>query len=280
MIVFGLALLVLGLILAEPASRALARAAWPHRMPATALLVWQCMSLVAGLAFLGAGAALALGAPVVVAVTLWTLTGMLALRLLGVLTVTGIRTLVTRRKHRQLLDLIATPWPDRPGAAVLDHPTPVAYCLPGLRSRLVISRGVLDVLNPSELDAVLAHERAHLCERHDLVVLPFVAWGATLPVPIRSWLPGILRSQRAVAELIEMRADDIAARQCGAEHLAAALQAVSDPYAGVETAGVTRDKTQSRAHRPATSPASVRLRRLATSSGSSSSHSAEPDGTE
>ncbi len=276
MIALGLALLAAGLALAEPASRALAHASWPHRAPATALLLWQFMGLVAGLAFLGAGVMLALAAPPLLAVALWTLTGLLAVRLLGVLTVTGLRTLRTRRRHRQLLDLIATPWPNRSGAAVLDHPIPVAYCLPGLRSRLVVSRGVLDVLSPPQLDAVLAHEHAHLAERHDLIVLPFVAWGATLPSWARSWLPGVLRSQLAVAELIEMRADDVAARQCGAGHLAAALHAVtSDLYPTADSVGTIRESTQSRAHRCAALSASVRLRRFAISSGSSSSHSAQ-----
>ena len=52
---------------------------------------------------------------------------------------------------------------------------------------------------------MLAHERAHLRERHDLVVLPFVAWGATAP-----FVQGMVRAQIAVAALVEMRADDVA----------------------------------------------------------------------
>ena len=118
-----------------------------------------------------------------------------------------VRTLRTRRRHRDLLDLLATPWPAVPGAHVLDHPVPVAYCLPGLRSRLVLSAGVLDALEPAAVAAVLAHERAHLRERHDLVVLPFVAWGATAP-----FVRGMVCAQLAVAALVEMRADDVADR--------------------------------------------------------------------
>ena len=52
-----------------------------------------------------------------------------------------LRTLRVRARHRDLLDLLGTPWPAAPGARVLDHPVPVAYCLPGLRSRLVVSGG-------------------------------------------------------------------------------------------------------------------------------------------
>ena len=97
-----------------------------------------------------------------------------------------MRTLRSRARHRELLDLLATPWPAAPGARVLEHPVPVAYCLPGLRSRLVVSAGVLDCLEVDQVWAVLAHERTHLRERHDLVVLPFVAWGATAPF-VRVW---------------------------------------------------------------------------------------------
>jgi Zn-dependent protease with chaperone function len=231
-IALGAALLLLGLVLAEPASSAMAHARWPQRAPGTALLVWQLMGLVAGTAFLGSAAAFSLGVSGWLAVVLWLVTAALAVRLLGVLVIVGLRTLRTRSRHRQLLDLIATPWPDRPGAAVLDHPAPVAYCLPGLRSRLVVSRGVLDMLTEPQLDAVLAHERTHMAERHDLVVLPFVAWGATFP-----WLPGVLRSQLAVADLVEIRADDVAAAACGAKNLAAALRAVSASV----TVGAGRD---------------------------------------
>ena len=47
-------------------------------------------------------------------------------------------------------------------------------CL-GCGRPIVISAGTLDLLDADELAAVLAHERAHLRERHDLVLLPFTA---------------------------------------------------------------------------------------------------------
>ena len=48
-------LLVLGVALAEPVSRALAAARWPARDPVGALLVWQAVGLAGGLALVGAG---------------------------------------------------------------------------------------------------------------------------------------------------------------------------------------------------------------------------------
>jgi beta-lactamase regulating signal transducer with metallopeptidase domain len=62
-------------------------------------------------------------------------------------------------------------------------------------------------LDGAQLAAVVAHERAHLHERHHLLLLPFVAWEAALPV-----LPAAARAHRAVRELVEMRADDVALR--------------------------------------------------------------------
>jgi Zn-dependent protease with chaperone function len=240
--VAALGLLMLGVVLAEPASRALAGARWPTRDPVGALLVWQAIGLAGGLALVGAGgvyglaplgpdlatasAALAVRPSAVLGVgpdhLLALAAGLgLAGRLLVVLGATTTRTVRARRRHRDLLDVLATPWPAVPGAQVLDHPVPVAYCLPGRRSRLVLSVGTLEALDLSQVVAVLAHERAHLRERHDLVVLPFVAWGATAP-----FVRGMVCAQVAVAALIEMRADDVAVARAEPAALACALRTV------------------------------------------------------
>ncbi len=241
----ALGLLVLGAVLAEPVSRALAAARWPARDPVGALLSWQAIGLAGGLSLLGAGVVygvaplgeslpgalarlweeLAAGrVPEELGVThLAALAATLVLggRLFAVLLATAARTVRARRRHRDLLDVLATPWPAAPGARVLDHPVPVAYCLPGRSSRLVVSAGVLEVLEPDGVRAVLAHEQAHLRERHDLVVLPFVAWGATA-----SFVRGMVCAQVAVAALIEMRADDVASAHATPEELVGALRAV------------------------------------------------------
>jgi Zn-dependent protease with chaperone function len=254
----ALALLVFGLVLAEPVSRRFATAAWPARDPVGALLMWQAIGLSGGLALVGSGLLYGLGPlghplPVALAAASATLQdgrwpalgvghllGLLAAlalvgRLVGVLVAVTVRTLRSRRRHRDLLDLLATPWPAEPGARVLDHPIPVAYCLPGLRSRLVLSAGVLDSLEPAAVRAVLAHERAHLRERHDLVVLPFVAWGATAP-----FVRGMVCAQLAVAALVEMRADDVAAECSSRKQLTGALRTMggATPAAAVTSFSV------------------------------------------
>ncbi len=276
----ALGLLVLGVLLAEPISRSLARAHWPARDPVGALLVWQAIGLGGGISLLGSGLVYGLGpvgrpVPAAVptalddlfhgrlpaelgAVHLVALLAALALalRLIGVLVAVTVRTLSARRRHRDLLDLLATPWPAAPGAHVLDHPVPVAYCLPGLRSRLVVSAGVLDALDGPGIRAVLAHERAHLRERHDLVVLPFVAWGATAP-----FVRGMVCAQLAVATLIEMRADDVAASATAPEQLTAALESMGGtaPAAALSSFTAAFDR---RLHRivapPAPLPTAIR----------------------
>ncbi|ALE83478.1 M56 family metallopeptidase [Pseudonocardia sp. HH130629-09] len=241
----ALGLGLLGVLLAEPVSRALARARWPGRDPVGALLLWQAVGLGGGISLFGAGLAYGLSPmgeslPSAAAALASSLSagewpeqmdplhvgalliavGVL-LRLLSVLVITTVRTLRARRRHRDLLDVLASPWPYASGTRVLDHPVPVAYCLPGRSSRLVVSAGVLDALDTAGVVAVLAHERAHLRERHDLVVLPFVAWGATAP-----FVRGMVHAQLAVARLIEMRADDVARKLCDPTELATALKAV------------------------------------------------------
>ncbi len=141
---------------------------------------------------------------------------------------------VLRARHRQrtLLGLLAHDDPKVPGALVVDHPAAAAYCVPGLRSAIVISAGALDLLDCDELAAVLAHERAHLRARHDLVLLPFTAllrafrWSATARA-----------ANAEVALLVEMLADDRARKRRPARELATALLRVGTSGGGQAPAG-------------------------------------------
>ena len=158
----------------------------------------------------------------VVAVRLACLAAGLALvaSLCWVLLAVSVAALQARRRQRALLTLLAHGDPKVPGALVVDYPSAAAYCLPGLRSRsrIVVSVGALELLGRGELAAVLAHERAHLRERHDLVLLPFTALRRAFP---RS--ATCTGAQHAVALLIEMLADDRALRGRPARELVSAL---------------------------------------------------------
>ena len=165
------------------------------------------------------------GAPLVlvlVAVRLTCLAAGLVLlaSLCWVLLAASIAALQARRRQRALLTLLAHGDPKVPGALVVDYPSAAAYCLPGLRSRsrIVVSVGALELLGRGELAAVLAHERAHLRARHDLVLLPFTALRRAFPKSATC-----TGAQRAVALLVEMLADDHALAGGPARELVSAL---------------------------------------------------------
>jgi Zn-dependent protease with chaperone function len=127
-----------------------------------------------------------------------------------------------RRDHRSLVDIIAAHDGDRERVRVLAHPTPTAYCIPGRQSRVVLSQGVLDELPDDQLEAVIAHEDAHLAGRHDLLLEFFAV--AHRAVPAR------LRSAAALAEvrlLVEALADRAAVRRSGEVATARALVALA-----------------------------------------------------
>jgi Zn-dependent protease with chaperone function len=218
------ALAVLAAALAWPVPALLGRARWPRRDPLVALVCWQAIGLAGGLSIIGAllvhglapwGHSLPEAGWAVLTgqlsrdpvrgdhwVTL-TLAAVLALELLGVLALSWVRTTRARRRHRELLELVVRPADAVPDARLVEHPAPVAFCIPGARPLLVLSSGMVAELDDAQLAAVVAHERAHLAEHHHLYLLPFVAWEAALPV-----LPAAARAHGAVRELVEMRADD------------------------------------------------------------------------
>jgi Zn-dependent protease with chaperone function len=101
---------------------------------------------------------------------------------------------------------------------VLEVAQPLAYCLPGMRRRVVLSEGTLDSLTEAEVAAILSHERAHLRARHDLVLEAFTAAHAAFPRFVRS-----ASALGAVQLLVELLADDAAVRAAGRAALARAL---------------------------------------------------------
>ena len=247
----AVALVLLLLVLLVP--DLLARADWPRRAPTPGLLLWQALGLSAGLLAVEVLLTLALApagdthAGALQAVvdgdgraSWWSLLAavlgvLLVGRLLQVLTASAVRTLRARHRNRVLVDLVATRNPLLARTRVVDHDVPLAYCLPGLRPRVVLSRGVLDLLREEEVRAVLAHEDAHVEQRHDLVVLPFVALGTTFPR-----LRRLRTAQEQVALLVEMLADDRASRSHPPEVLARALCKVGSaavPSGGLAAGG-------------------------------------------
>ena len=101
---------------------------------------------------------------------------------------------------------------------VLEAAHPAAYSVPGRPPAIVVTSGALDVLDPGQLSAVLAHERAHLAGRHHLLLAITRGLAAIAP-----GVPLFPRASSAVTRLAEMRADDIAARHAPRRTLLTAL---------------------------------------------------------
>ena len=68
-------------------------------------------------------------------------------------------------RHAQTARLVGKPEPTL-GAVLLEHAQPAAYCVAGRQPTVILTTGAVQALDPGQLDAVLAHERAHLTGRH------------------------------------------------------------------------------------------------------------------
>jgi Zn-dependent protease with chaperone function len=227
-------------LLAAASGAVLVRARWTHRSPHLAVLLWQATALSAVTATVGVllsaglepyglgivpamsrlGADLAagtphpaLGAAHVAAVAAGLL---LVAWTIAVQAVSSWQAGQHRSRHRLLLRLVARP-EGHGRAVVLDHPLAAAYYLPGPSGCVVISSGALQALTPAQLDAVLAHEDAHARERHHLALAPFQALRRAVPCRLTARMSG------CVELLVEMCADDGAARRHGPAPLIAAL---------------------------------------------------------
>ena len=99
------------------------------------------------------------------------------------------------------------------GLVVTDDEHADAYALPGVRGRIIVSRGMLAALTPAERRVLLAHERSHLEHRHTLFVqvAAVAATGNPLLRPVAT----------AVREGVERWADEDAARAVGDRRLTA-----------------------------------------------------------
>ncbi|SNY49197.1 M56 family metallopeptidase [Paractinoplanes atraurantiacus] len=250
----------LGLTLSLVVPGPLARAHWPDRAPAAAVLLWQSITLSAVLSALGVvlsapyevTRAAGSGKPVAAAALIGALVvaGVIILRLVVSLIGVTRRSRVRRARHRELVDLLDRAEQHRElgpdNLRVLDGALPLAYCVPGREPRVVLSNGVLQVLDRDQVDAVLAHEQTHLRHRHEVVMESFTAFYRAVPGPLRSRAP-----LDAVHLLLEMISDDVARRKAGAEPLRAALERLSDavPLAEDARADPTGDARRRRLDR-------------------------------
>ena len=125
---------------------------------------------------------------------------------------------------------------------------------PGRRPRLHLTQGLIDALDPTELEAVVAHELAHVAHSDASVMTVVGLPGSALllglrmpayapwPLTAGAWLAGLVGlvasvGTNALSRHRELAADRAAARMTGRPAaLAAALRKVSGELAAIPTA--------------------------------------------
>ena len=158
-----------------------------------------------------------------------------SLAALATLTVVAFARLATRllatvrhgrvhtRRHAEAAILAARGGRPGPGGSlIVDDERRGVYCLAGRPPTIVITRAALTALNDAQLAAVLAHERAHLHGRHHLLL--------TFTGALAKILPGsrlFTEGAAEIARLVEMCADDVAARRHGGDTVVDALVALT-----------------------------------------------------
>ena len=250
--IVALSLLAYALLLGAVGPRLLQGAAWADSAPRLAVAAWQALSVtiltsvaLAGLALTiptvtvsgdlaellrscvmaiqeqyaspGGAAAGATGAVLALAIlgrTLWCL-------------IAGLAGMARERSHHsRILDMVGQA-DHRRGVVVLDSKESAVYCLPGRRRQMVVTTGALNALDDGQLEAVLAHEQAHLSERHDLILGFSRALASAFPA-----ITIFSAAAEETARLVELRADDAAAARSGRLTVAGALLAVASGGVG------------------------------------------------
>jgi Zn-dependent protease with chaperone function len=124
--------------------------------------------------------------------------------------------------HAEAARITGRGLPGVTAAVVLDAAEPTAYCVAGRPGTIVLTSGALALLDPAQLAAVLAHERAHLTGHHHLLIALTRGLGAVFPA-----VPLFTRGPENVSRLAEMCADDAATRRSDRGTLMAALLAMA-----------------------------------------------------
>jgi hypothetical protein len=224
-------------------SRMLGRGGWTARAPLLAIVtyltaVWSVVAALglAGLTLavhataLGGGLSHLIGACVLRLRATYATPGGAAVAGLGLALAGAVaaRTTVTALthlravgrqalRHAQTARLVGVP-DQALGAVLVDHPQPHAYCVAGRHPTVVLTTGALQALDQGQLDAVLAHERAHLAGHHHRLLAM-----ARIGRQVRPFMPLMRDAEVQGARLVEQHADDAATRARDPGPLAAAL---------------------------------------------------------
>ncbi len=140
-----------------------------------------------------------------------------------------------RERYRFLLAVVEATGQGLPQTIWLESSELVAFSLSGRPGIVVASKGLRQQLSPRAVAATLEHERAHLRERHQLILDLVDALAVALPIA------SLFRTAPiALRVSMELAADNAAVRRCGTAAVAEALRAMTtspDPGHGLAMAG-------------------------------------------
>jgi hypothetical protein len=146
-------------------------------------------------------------------------------------------------QHAQTARLVGEPEPAL-GAVLVEHAQPTVYCVAGRQPTVILTTGAVRALDPSQLDAVLAHERAHLAGRHHWLLAMARIGREVLP-----FLPLMRDAEEQVARLVELHADDAATRARDPRLLATALVVLANAASPASALGAGAIDSVQRIHR-------------------------------
>ena len=251
-------------------ARLLGRATWPTRSPAWGIWAWQVLTVSTAAAVVLTGVVIAIpetplhtevaallsacsealahhyatpgGLPV--AVVALGVSVFVLVRFVTV-AVRDFRGAASRRRAQSdVLTLVGREHPD--GFTVVDHATPLVYCLPGRTGSLVVTSAAQDALTAHQLDLVLAHERQHLRAHHHTALTFSAALSKTF-----FGLGVFGLAHERIAALAEMQADDAVSPAGDRHDLARALLSLTpaSPATGVALASSTHGRAVQRVRR-------------------------------
>jgi Zn-dependent protease with chaperone function len=243
-----LSLLLAGLVCAPASAALLSVGRWQVRRPRMALALWIGVGAL-GLVMAGGAVVLAIALSILegsadgaVKALVLTLVAWIGLGGTGIVLSLGLLTGERRPRPEpsfvqassaaravSVVPASVAPWARRrvpwaaDGVALLgvDDPGMIARAVPGRHAEIVVSEQARRGLTPSQLDAIVAHEYAHLTGYHG-ALREIGAWQASC-LPKNS---GLRRRLCTRLDLVtELAADDGAARVVGADRLRSALHA-------------------------------------------------------
>ena len=115
---------------------------------------------------------------------------------------------------------------------------------PAWQPTVILTTGAVQALDPGQLDAVLAHERAHLTGRHHRLLALARIGREVLP-----FLPLMRDAEEQVARLVELHADDAAIRARDPRLLATALVVLATAASPASTLAAGSTDSIQRIHR-------------------------------